>query len=168
MILSQNNGWNIGTYRTKWIKQRKYIYLIFIFSQFYAKVSDYRVVARTSSFSKFKTSILLPRGCHPWHGAPMNVKSDGHTTDSRNLPIDPTVNTPTVIATVIAPTVNSPKGNPSCCVIARNSSGSNRDGWQGTRRHGWRPLRHSDHLAFFRRTLGTRLGSKYKPYWNYI
>ena len=27
---------------------------------------------------------------------------------------------------------------------------------------------HSDHLAFFRRTLGTRLGSKYKPYWNYI
>ena len=28
--------------------------------------------------------------------------------------------------------------------------------------------KHSDHLAFFRRTLGTRLGSKYKPYWNYI
>ena len=27
---------------------------------------------------------------------------------------------------------------------------------------------HSDHPAFFRRTLGTRLGSKYKPYWNYI
>ena len=25
---------------------------------------------------------------------------------------------------------------------------------------------HSDHLAFFRRTLGTRLESKYKPYWN--
>ena len=24
-----------------------------------------------------------------------------------------------------------------------------------------------DHLAFFRRTLGTTLGSKYKPYWNY-
>ena len=31
-----------------------------------------------------------------------------------------------------------------------------------------RSLIHSDHLAFFRRTLGTRLGSKYKPYWNYI
>ena len=30
------------------------------------------------------------------------------------------------------------------------------------------PNEHSDHLAFFRRTLGTRLGSKYKPYWNYI
>ena len=27
---------------------------------------------------------------------------------------------------------------------------------------------HSDHLAFFRRTLGTRLESKYKPYWNNI
>ena len=58
----------------------------------------------------------------------------------RNLlgrPIDPTVNTPTVIAlTVITPT-----GNPTCCVIARNSSGANRDGWQGTRRHGWRPPR---------------------------
>ena len=29
-------------------------------------------------------------------------------------------------------------------------------------------MHHSDHLAFFRRTLGTRLGSKYKSYWNYI
>ena len=27
---------------------------------------------------------------------------------------------------------------------------------------------HSDHLAFFRRTLGTSLGSKYKPYCDYI
>ena len=27
---------------------------------------------------------------------------------------------------------------------------------------------HSDQLAFFCRTLGTGLGSKYKPYWNYI
>ena len=27
---------------------------------------------------------------------------------------------------------------------------------------------HSDHLDFFRRTLELRLGSKYKPYWNYI
>ena len=57
-------------------------------------------------------------------------------------PIDPTVNTPTVIApTVITPTVSTPTGNPTCCVIARNSSGANRDGWQGTRRHGWRPPR---------------------------
>ena len=64
-------------------------------------------------------------------------------------PIDPTVNTLTVIAptviaptvitptvitptvntqTVITPTVNTPTGNPTCCVIARNSSGANRDG----------------------------------------
>ena len=57
----------------------------------------------------------------------------------RGRPIDPTVNTPTVIVptviaptvntpTVIAPTVNTPTGNPTCCVIARNSSGANRDG----------------------------------------
>ena len=39
-------------------------------------------------------------------------------------PIDSTVNTPTVIA----PTVNTPTGNSTCCVIARNSSGANRDG----------------------------------------
>ena len=54
-------------------------------------------------------------------------------------PIDPTVNTPTVIAptvntptvntpTVNASTVDTPTGNPTCCVIARNSSGANRDG----------------------------------------
>ena len=60
-----------------------------------------------------------------------------HWGNCRGRPIDPTVNTPTVIAlTVITPT-----GNPTCCVIARNSSGANRDGWQGTRRHGWRPPR---------------------------
>ena len=52
-------------------------------------------------------------------------------------PILPTDNTPTVIApTVITPTVNTPTGNPTCCIIARNSSGANRDGRQGTRRHG--------------------------------
>ena len=53
---------------------------------------------------------------------------------SGGRPIDPTVNTPTVIAptviapTVITPTVNTSTGNPTCCVIARNSSGANRDG----------------------------------------
>ena len=52
----------------------------------------------------------------------------------RGRPIDPTANTPTVIAptvntpTVIAPKVITPTGNPTCCVIARNSSGANRDG----------------------------------------
>ena len=42
----------------------------------------------------------------------------------RGRPIDPTVITPTVIT----PTVNIPTGNPTCCVIARNSSGANREG----------------------------------------
>ena len=33
---------------------------------------------------------------------------------------------------------------------------------------GCKVVAHSDHPAFFRRTLGTRLGSEHKPYWNYI
>ena len=37
-----------GAYRKKWFKQRKHIYLIFILSQFYAKVSDYRAVGLSS------------------------------------------------------------------------------------------------------------------------
>ena len=53
---------------------------------------------------------------------------------NRGRPIDPTVNTPTVntptviAPTVITPTVNITTGNPTCCVIARNSSAANRDG----------------------------------------
>ena len=42
----------------------------------------------------------------------------------------------------------------------------------GRRRSRWSDCitdkQHSDHLAFFRRMLGTRLGTKYQPYWNYI
>ena len=70
-----------------------------------------------------------------------NIKGGRPIDPTVNTPtvIAPTVNTPTVIAptlntptvntpAVIAPTVNTPTGNPTCCVIARNSSGANRDG----------------------------------------
>ena len=50
------------------------------------------------------------------------------SNENRGRPIDPTVITPTVITpTVITPTVNTPTDNPTCCVIARNSSDANRD-----------------------------------------